>query len=117
MPVTITTSMLTAAVPTAVIVTAAGSRTVPPITITARPPHWYPWMIMEGEDTPNRAYWQHYRDDLNSLHPSCSAASPTPMDTEEVRTVTYREDRGPNTRNQARRETRRDRERRGGMAR
>ena len=74
-------------------------------------------MIMEGEDTPNRAYWQHYRDDLNSLHPSCSAASPTPMDTEEVRTVTYREDRGPNTRDQARRETRRDRERRRGMAR
>ena len=74
-------------------------------------------MIMEGEDTPNRAYWQHFRDDLNSLHPSCGVATPTPMDTDAVQTVTYREDRGPSTRVQARRETRRDRERRRGMAR
>ena len=97
---------------------------------------------MEGEDTPNRAYWTHCRLGINSLHPSCGVAtptpmatapaSPTPMETEEampedqdktVRVVTYREDRGgreersrnsnSNTGNQARRETRGDRNRRG----
>ena len=72
-------------------------------------------MIMEGESTPVRAYYEHFRDDLNSLHPSCSVA--TPMETDEVRTVTYREDRGPSNRDRAQRETRRDRERRRGMAR
>ena len=73
-------------------------------------------------DTPARAYFAHYRDDINSLHPSCSVATPTPMETDgdgEVRTVTYREDRGPSHRDnhhshrdRAQREARRDRERR-----
>ena len=74
---------------------------------------------MEGEDTPNTAYWAAYRDGVDNLHPSCSGtsaatsatasatvsapatapASPIPMDTEEdqdktVRVVSYREDRG-----------------------
>ena len=69
-------------------------------------------MCIEGENTPNTQYYTHYRDDLNSLHPSCRAASP--METEEeVRTVTWREDRGQGDRERAQRETRRDRERRG----
>ena len=68
-------------------------------------------MCIEGENTPNTAYYTHYRDNINSLHPSCSAASP--METEEVRTVTWREERGQGNRDRAQRETRRDRERRG----
>ena len=56
-------------------------------------------MCMEGENTPNTAYYSHYRDDTNSLHPSCSAASP--METEEVRTVTWREDKGQQDRDRA----------------
>ena len=66
---------------------------------------------MEGENTPNTAYYSHYRDDTKSLHPSCSAASP--METEEVRTVTWREEKGQQDRDRAQKEARRDRERRG----
>ena len=82
---------------------------------------------MEGEDTPNRAYWAHYRDDLNSLHPSCSGISAasatttttqtpeeTAMETEEVRTVTYREGRGAGQADRADGGARRDRDRRRG---
>ena len=71
---------------------------------------------MEGENTPNTQYYTHYRDDMNSLHPSCSVATSMETD-EEVRTVTYREDRGQGNRDRAQRETRRDRERRRGMPR
>merc|ERR1712081_172872 len=76
---------------------------------------------MEGEDMPSRAYWTHFRDGTNSLHPYCGAATPTPMDTEDqdktIRTVIYREDGGPNNGNHARRERRGHREGRRGMAR
>ena len=68
-------------------------------------------MCMEEENTPNTAYLRYHREATNSLHPSCSAASP--METEEVRTVTWREERGQGDRDRAQRETRRDRERRG----
>merc|ERR1711954_398223 len=123
----ITTSTPTAAVPTAVIVTAAtGSRTEPPLTTsapapttttttTARPPNRHPWMCIQGETTPNRAYLTHYRDGVNSLHPSCSVAAdtPTPMETDggEVRTVSYRDVRAPGHRDRADRDARRDRQR------
>ena len=85
---------------------------------------------MDGEDTPRRAYWQHFRDGVNSLHPSCSTAataSPTPMDLDTVeqdktiRVVSYIGDRGGREEREGgrnnRRETRGDRERRRGMAR
>ena len=95
-------------------------------TSTARP-----WQVMEEEDTPGRAYWQHFRDGVNTLHPSCNAAAnATPTLTEEamveeqdhtIRVVTYREDRGRREGREegrnSRRETRGDRERRRGMAR
>ena len=70
-------------------------------------------MIMAGEDSSRRAYWQHYRDDVNSLHPSCSD-TPAPMETDEgeVRTVSYRDERAPGHRDRADRGARRDRDRR-----
>ena len=75
-------------------------------------------MCVEGETTPNRAYLTHYRDELNSLHPSCSGATNThtPMETDggEVRTVSYRDGRAPGHRDRADREARRDRDRRRG---
>merc|ERR1711954_626230 len=126
----ITTSTPTAAVPTAVIVTAAtGSRTEPPLTTsapapttttttTARPPNRHPWMCIQGETTPNRANLTHYRDGVNSLHPSCSVATdtPAPMETDggEVRTVSYRDERASGHRDRADRDARRDRDRRRG---
>ena len=95
---------------------------------------------MEDEDTPNPAYWSHYRDDINSLHPSCGVTTPTPetvatpMETEDatqedretettVRVITYREERGGRDNNRGhhgnrdRNTGRGDRERRRGMPR
>ena len=63
------------------------------------------------------AYLRYHKEATNSLHPSCSATSP--METEEnveqseVRTVTWREDKGQQDRDRAQKEARRDRERRG----
>ena len=70
---------------------------------------------MAGEDSSRRAYWQHYRDDVNSLHPSCSD-TPAPMETDEgeVRTVSYRDERAPGHRDRANRDARRDKDRRRG---
>ena len=69
-------------------------------------------MCIEGENTPNTQYLTYHRDAINSLHPSCRAASPMEME-EEIRTVTWRDDRGQRERERAQRETRGDRERRG----
>ena len=67
------------------------------------------------------AYLRYHKEATNSLHPSCNSTSP--METEEneelseVRTVTWRgaqeQDKGPQDRDRAQREARRDRERRG----
>ena len=71
-------------------------------------------MIMAGEeDSSRRASWEHYRNDVNSLHPSCSD-TPAPMETDEgeVRTVTYRNERAPEQRDRTGRDARRDRDKR-----
>ena len=106
-------------------------------TTTPAPTVARPWQVMEDGDTPNRAYWSHYRDDINSLHPSCSVTTPTPetvatpMETEDatqgdretettVRVVTYREERGGRDNNRGNRDRntgRGDRGRRRGMPR
>ena len=60
-----------------------------------------------------REYWQRYRDQVDPLHPSCSE-TPAPEET-ELRTVTYREERGAPTRHRDRAQgARRDRDRRRG---
>merc|ERR1711954_402315 len=64
-----------------------------------------PWEIIEREDSlSRREYWRHYRDGVNSLHPSCGNTTPTPAPVEgdEQRTVTYREERGAPTRHRDR---------------
>ena len=78
---------------------------------------------MDDETSSKKLYWKHFRDGKNSLHPSCTAATASPMDVEQdqtIRVVSYvgdrraREEREGGRNN--RRETRRDRERRRGMA-
>ena len=95
-----------------------------PTTATATTPKARPWQILEGETSSKKLYWQHFRDEVNSAHPSCSsAANASPMDTEEqdqtIRVVSYvgeRRAREEREGGRNRRETRRDRERRRGMA-
>ena len=103
--------------------------TAAPPTATATTPKARPWQILEGETTSKKPYWEHFRDGVNSIHPSCAAATatPTPADTADpdqtVRIVSYvgargaREDREREGGRHTRRETRRERERRRGMAR